>query len=121
MQQFPFPKPIVKGVGAFTPPTQGITTKAARQVLGELLDGAESGVPVTTERIDQIIDAKGLRIPPPEVLAECVASVVKENPDAVADVRSGRTQAVNVLVGKVLAILRGAEPTAVRSAILESI
>jgi aspartyl-tRNA(Asn)/glutamyl-tRNA(Gln) amidotransferase subunit B len=74
----------------------------------------ETGQPVET-----IVEARGLRqISDTHALGSIVDGVIAANPDAVADVRAGKAQAIGFLVGQVMKATRGQANAAVAKAAL---
>ena len=90
-----------------------LNDKLARQVIEGVLAG--EGGP------DQIVEARGLAVVSDEgALAKAVDDAIAANPDVVAKIRSGKTQAAAVLVGAVMKATRGqADAARVRELILE--
>jgi len=81
----------------------------------EVLDAhAATGDPVGV-----IVDRLGLRqISDSDALGKVVEEVIAANPDAVADVRAGKAQAIGFLVGQVMKATRGQANAAVAQAAL---
>jgi len=81
----------------------------------EVLDAhAASG-----DRVTAIVDRLGLRqISDADALGRIVDEVIAANPDAVADVRAGKGQAVGFLVGQVMKATRGQANASVAQAAL---
>jgi aspartyl-tRNA(Asn)/glutamyl-tRNA(Gln) amidotransferase subunit B len=90
-----------------------LNDKLARQVIEGVLAG--EGGP------DQIVEARGLAVVSDEgALANAVDDAIAANPDVVAKIRSGKTQAAGVLVGAVMKATRGqADAARVLELILE--
>ncbi len=90
-----------------------LNDKLARQVIEGVLAG--EGGP------DQIVEARGLAVVSDEgALAKAVDDAIAANPDVVAKIRSGKTQAAGVLVGAVMKATRGqADAARVLELILE--
>jgi aspartyl-tRNA(Asn)/glutamyl-tRNA(Gln) amidotransferase subunit B len=73
----------------------------------------------TGETIGAIVDRLGLRqISDAGALGQIVDEVIAANPDAVADVRAGKAQAIGFLVGQVMKATRGQANAAVAQAAL---
>jgi aspartyl-tRNA(Asn)/glutamyl-tRNA(Gln) amidotransferase subunit B len=73
----------------------------------------------TGEGVDAIVTRLGLRqISDAGALGKVVDEVIAANPDAVADVRAGRAQAIGFLVGQVMKATRGQANAAVAQAAL---
>lgn len=72
-----------------------INAKAAREVLAELFDSAESP--------EAIVEARGFRqVSDPLAFAALVDKVIEQQPAAVADFRNGQVKALGFLVGQVM-------------------
>ena len=111
-----------------------ITEKAAVEVIRTVLD---QGVPphdkkvkvpsprliVSTENVVlKIIEEQALHIVPEEQVTTAVKQAIEENPQAVADYRSGKKGALNFLVGQVMKKTRGrADPTLTNRLIQEQL
>jgi len=73
----------------------------------------------TGDAIGAIVDRLGLRqISDADALGRIVDEVIAANPDAVADVRAGKAQAIGFLVGQVMKATRGQANAAVAQAAL---
>jgi aspartyl-tRNA(Asn)/glutamyl-tRNA(Gln) amidotransferase subunit B len=84
---------------------------SARQVLDAHVESGEG--------IDAIVARLGLRqISDADALGAIVDEVIAANPDAVADVRAGKGQAIGFLVGQVMKATRGQANAAVAQAAL---
>ena len=90
-----------------------INRTSAREVLDE---HASSGDPVGA-----IVDRRGLRqISDSDALGKVVDEVIAANPDAVADVRAGKGQAIGFLVGQVMKATRGQANAAIAQAAIRA-
>jgi aspartyl-tRNA(Asn)/glutamyl-tRNA(Gln) amidotransferase subunit B len=79
---------------------RAITTGAARQVLGRLVE--EGGHPRA------VVEAEGLAaMDGGDELAEIVAAAIEANPDAAAQIRAGKGQAIGPIVGFVMRETKG--------------
>jgi aspartyl-tRNA(Asn)/glutamyl-tRNA(Gln) amidotransferase subunit B len=88
-----------------------INRTSAREVLEAHAQGGEP--------VGAIIDRLGLRqISDTDALGRIVDEVIAANPDAVADVRAGKGQAIGFLVGQVMKATRGQANAAVAQAAL---
>jgi aspartyl-tRNA(Asn)/glutamyl-tRNA(Gln) amidotransferase subunit B len=73
----------------------------------------------TGDPVGAIVDRLGLRqISDADALGQIVDEVIAANPDAVADVRAGKAQAIGFLVGQVMKATRGQANAAVAQAAL---
>jgi aspartyl-tRNA(Asn)/glutamyl-tRNA(Gln) amidotransferase subunit B len=90
-----------------------LNDRLARDVIDAVLAG--EGDP------DEIVEARGLAVVSDEgALTKAVDEAIAANPDVVARIRAGRTQAAGVLVGAVMKATRGkADATRVRELIME--
>jgi len=90
-----------------------ISSSAAQTVLKEMFDtGIDPSHIVETKELKQVSDEGSL--------AEIVKKVIKDNPKAIKDYRSGKEKALKFLVGKAMAISRGqANPEVVEKLLTE--
>jgi len=90
-----------------------LNDKLARQVIDAVLAG--EGTP------DDVVEARALAVVSDEsALAAAVDEAIAANPDVVAKIRDGKTQAVGVLVGAVMKATQGqADAARVRELILQ--
>ena len=101
-----------------------ITKKAAVEGIRTVLVRSDENI---TLRVDEkavleIIDKAGLRIAPAEETITAVKQAIEENPQAVEDYHSGKTGALNFLVGRVMKKTRGrADPTLTNRLIREQL
>jgi aspartyl-tRNA(Asn)/glutamyl-tRNA(Gln) amidotransferase subunit B len=73
----------------------------------------------TGDPVGAVVDRLGLRqISDAGALGRIVDEVIAANPDAVADVRAGKAQAIGFLVGQVMKATRGQANAAVAQAAL---
>ena len=97
-----------------------ITTKSGRDVFSGLLTDADDGRTPSVERIDELIDAKGLAIiADTGQLQSAVDAVIARNPKAVEDFKGGKQQAVGKLIGEVIREVKGADAKVVRQMLVE--
>lgn len=97
-----------------------ITNKSGREVLSVLLEDADEDRPVTTDRIEAIIEERGLAvIADTGALDEAVNAAIAESPKAVEDFKAGKQQAVGAVIGKVMRSAKGADPQTVRELIIK--
>jgi aspartyl-tRNA(Asn)/glutamyl-tRNA(Gln) amidotransferase subunit B len=88
-----------------------LSRASGREVLEEHVTAGRS--------VGQIVDERGLRqISDAGALGAIVDEVIAANPDAVADVRAGKDQAIRFLVGQVMKATRGQANAAVAQAAL---
>lgn len=99
-----------------------ITIKSAREVFMELLVENPSRRPISSAHIDQIIAEKGLAlVTDTGELERVIGEVIGKNPKAVADFKSGKQAAVGALIGQVMKAVKGADPQAVRTMLIEKL
>jgi aspartyl-tRNA(Asn)/glutamyl-tRNA(Gln) amidotransferase subunit B len=89
-----------------------ITPNSAKEILDIL--ALEGGDP------DAIIEKRGLKVQRDEsLIAKAVGEVLDQNPQAVADYRSGKEKAFGFLMGRTMAALKGrADPAQVREMLI---
>ena len=90
-----------------------ITPNSAKEVLDIL--ALEGGDP------DAIIEKRGLKVQRDEnLIAKAVGEVLDQNPQAVADYRSGKEKAFGFLMGRIMAALKGrSDPAQVREMLIQ--
>ncbi len=77
-----------------------ISSRVAKDLIVRMIDtGLDPREIVKTESLGQISDEAGLH--------ELVVKILKENPKAAGDLKSGKDQAVMFLIGKAMAALKG--------------
>ncbi len=91
-----------------------ITGRVAKEILPEVMEGADP---------ERIVEERGLKAVTDEgALRELVAKVVAENPRVVEQIKAGKTKAINALLGQVMKATRGtAPPDLVRRLLEEAI
>lgn len=96
-----------------------ITNKSAREVFAELLTGVETGVEVSSVRMDRIIDDKGLAlVTDTGELSAVIDAVIAGNKEAVTAFQAGKQGAVGPLIGQVMSQVKGADPKMVRQMLI---
>jgi len=91
-----------------------ITTKQAKDILKVMFETGESP--------ENILGQGNFNLIEDEVLHQAVEDVLKENPSAVTDFASGKTAALQFLVGKVMQKTKGgADPGEIQNKILEKL
>ncbi|MBM79269.1 MAG: Asp-tRNA(Asn)/Glu-tRNA(Gln) amidotransferase GatCAB subunit B [Planctomycetaceae bacterium] len=99
-----------------------ITIKSAREVFVDLLEGADDGAEISSDRIDQIIVDKDLEIVSDTgELDAIISDVIAKNEKAAEDFRGGKQAAIGALIGQVMRNLKGADPKQVREMLIEKI
>ncbi len=85
-----------------------ISNKIGKKLLKIMYDRSEAQVMLNKDAILAIIENEGLKqISDSGQLEEIVDRVIEENPEPVADFRSGTTKAIGFLVGQVMKATRG--------------
>jgi aspartyl-tRNA(Asn)/glutamyl-tRNA(Gln) amidotransferase subunit B len=101
-----------------------ITKKAAVEGIRTVLVRSDENISLRVDEkaVLEIIDKAGLRIAPAEETITAVKQAIEENPQAVEDYHSGKTGALNFLVGRVMKKTRGrADPTLTNRLIREQL
>jgi aspartyl-tRNA(Asn)/glutamyl-tRNA(Gln) amidotransferase subunit B len=77
-----------------------INANAAREVLGHLFD--------TDDTPEAIVSARGFRqVSDPGALDELIDTILDKHPEAVADIRAGKSKAMGFLIGQVMQVSGG--------------
>ncbi len=115
--EFPISAPVLGDLlGRIT--KKKLTTKSAREIFMDLLDGNGA----STARIDEIIAAKGLAIVEDTgAIEKVIATVIDKNAKAVADFKAGKQAAVGALIGQVMREVKGADPQKVREMLIAAL
>jgi aspartyl-tRNA(Asn)/glutamyl-tRNA(Gln) amidotransferase subunit B len=96
-----------------------MTVKSGRDVFAELLRSADDGQAVESATIDVLIDRLGLRIVRDTgALEAAIAAAIEDSPQAVADFRAGKQQALGAVIGKVMKHAKGADARTVRELLI---
>ncbi|MEW4490628.1 Asp-tRNA(Asn)/Glu-tRNA(Gln) amidotransferase subunit GatB [Thalassoglobus sp. JC818] len=99
-----------------------ITTKSGREVFSALLEEADSDQEISTNRVDEMISERGLKVVSDTgALEEAVRSAIANCSSAVEDYRAGRKQAIGAIIGQVMKQAKGADAKAVRELIIKVI
>ena len=101
-----------------------ITISSAREVFASLLAGGNGAEAPSAERIDQLIQEKGLSVVSDTgQLATVIAAVIgnESNAKAVTAFRDGKEAAVGPLIGQVMREVKGADPKLVRQMIVDEL
>ncbi len=97
-----------------------ITVKSGREVFTALLEEADSGQPISAERVDQIIAERNLKVVSDTGALEAVINaVVERSPKAVEDFKAGKQNAVGALIGQVMKEVKGADAKVVRQMLID--
>ena len=91
-----------------------ITGRAAKEILPEVIEGADP---------ERLVEERGLKAVTDEAtLRPLVERVIAENPAVVEQIKAGKTKALNALLGQVMKATRGTAPPArVRALLLEAL
>lgn len=99
-----------------------ITIKSGREVFAALLQDADNELAIGVNRIDQIIDERGLKaVSDSGALAGIIAAVIRRNEQAATDFRNGKQAAVGRLIGEVMRECKGADAKTVRAMLIEEL
>ena len=99
-----------------------ITIKSGREVFAALLQDADNELAIGVNRIDQIIDERGLKaVSDSGALAGIIAAVIGRNEQAATDFRNGKQAAVGRLIGEVMRECKGADAKTVRAMLIEEL
>ena len=99
-----------------------LTVKSGREVFQELLARAKSGTAPGAAVIDDIIREQNLAVVSDTgQLEAAVSQAMADNPQAVADFRSGKQAAIGKLIGDVMRQVKGADAKVVRQMLVERI
>ncbi len=99
-----------------------LTTKSARDVYAALREQAAADESVAAEDVDRIIAERKLEtVRDTGALEAAIAAAIAAKPDAVADVKAGKQQAVGPMIGMIMKQVAGADPKAVRELLIRAI
>jgi len=97
-----------------------LTTSSAREVFSLLVVSIDNGQPVDADRIDAIVQERGLAtVSDTGELDSVISAVIERNEKASEDFRSGKQAAIGRLIGEVMREIKGADPRTVRTRIIE--
>jgi len=97
-----------------------LTIKSAREVFTALMSEADDAKRPSIERIDAIVDERGLAIVSDSgTLEKVIDRVIANNQKAADDFRSGKQAALGALIGQVMREVKGADPKQVRQMLSE--
>jgi len=95
-----------------------LTTRSGREVFTALTDG-QGGDGAISERIEKIVEDHGLSaIADSGALETVIDAVISRNEKAAEDFRGGKDAAIGKLIGEVMQEAGGADPNAVREALI---
>ncbi len=99
-----------------------ITVKSGRELFAALLADAEQQMAPELGRIDQLIEERGLKVVSDTgALDQAIAVALAESPKAIEDFKAGKQQAVGAVIGKVMKLIKGADPAAIRERIIQKL
>ena len=105
-----------------------IVVKSAREVFAALLEDVDQALDtdqspnLQPDRVDELIEQKGLRVVQDTgALTAAIEAAIADSPKAVEDFNAGKQQAVGAIIGKVMKQVKGADPKAVREAIIATL
>ncbi len=97
-----------------------ITVKSGRELFAELLRASDEDETTDTTAVDALIDRLGLRVVRDTgALDAAITAAIESSPQAVADFRAGRQQALGAVIGKVMKQARGADAKVVRELLIQ--
>tara|TARA_B100001123_G_scaffold54975_2_gene58274 strand:- start:801 stop:1328 length:528 start_codon:yes stop_codon:yes gene_type:complete len=95
-----------------------LTTRSGREVFAALADG-DGGEGTIAERIDHIVDERGLAIVADTgALDSVIDAAIARNQQAAEDFQAGKDAAIGKLIGEVMRETGGADPKTVREALI---
>lgn len=99
-----------------------LTVKGAREVYAQLLADSDEDQSLSVDRIDNIIEEKGLKVVNDTGLLDAaIASALAESQKAIDDYKAGKQQALGAVVGKVMKLVKGADAKVVREMLIRKI
>jgi aspartyl-tRNA(Asn)/glutamyl-tRNA(Gln) amidotransferase subunit B len=99
-----------------------LTVKGAREVYAQLLADSDEDQSLSVDRIDAIIEEKGLKVVNDTGLLDAaIASALAESQKAIDDYKAGKQQALGAVVGKVMKLVKGADAKVVREMLIRKI
>ncbi len=99
-----------------------LTVKGAREVFAQLLLDDGDGRPVTLDRIEEIIEDKGLQVVHDTGLLDAaIATALADSQKAIDDYKSGKPQALGAVVGKIMKLVKGADAKVVRERLIQKL
>lgn len=99
-----------------------LTNKGAREVYAQLLLDADDEQPLSIDRINAIIDEKGLKVVNDTGLIDAaIASAIADSQKAVEDFKAGKQQAIGAVVGKIMKLVKGADAKVVREMLIKKL
>ncbi len=95
-----------------------LTTRSGREVFGALVEG-DGGKGTVAVRIDRIVEARGLSVVADTgALDSVIDAAISRNQQAAEDFQAGKDAAIGKLIGEVMREAGGADPQAVREALI---
>ena len=99
-----------------------LTIKGAREVYAQLRLDSDEERTITTERIDAIIEEKGLKVVNDTGLLDAaIATALADSPKAVEDFKAGKQQALGAVLGKIMKLVKGADAKVVRERLIQKL
>ncbi|MEX0587122.1 MAG: hypothetical protein WD176_10785 [Pirellulales bacterium] len=118
IEEFPITADVLAAILARND-SSAITVKSGRELFGELLRRHDEEDSPPEVNIDMLIDERGLRlVSDGGELDAAIESAVAGSPQAVADFRAGKQQALGAIIGKIMRDVRGADAKAVRERLI---
>lgn len=97
-----------------------ITNKSAREIYGLLKEKAAAGEAITADLINQLAEERQV-VTDTSALEGAISAAMEARPDAIADVKAGKMQAVGPMIGMVMKQVSGADPKTVREMLIKAI
>ena len=102
--------------------TERITTKSAREIYGALRTSASNEESISAADVDRLILERALEIVRDTgALDAAIAAAVLSRPEAAADFRAGKQNAIGPLIGMIMKQVGGADPKQVRERLVAAI
>ncbi len=102
--------------------TERITTKSAREIYGALRTSASNEESISAADVDRLILERDLEIVRDTgALDAAIAAAVLSRPEAAADFRAGKQNAIGPLIGMIMKQVGGADPKQVRERLVAAI
>ena len=99
-----------------------LTNSGTREVYAQLLLDADEGRVISVERINAIIEEKGLKVVNDTGLLDAaIATALADRPKAVEDFKAGKQQALGAVLGKIMKLVKGADAKVVRERLIQKL
>ena len=117
------PVTVERGTPAVSQPTPShIHALVADNVTAGTPTISSPKLTITIERIDAIIDEKGLKVVNDTGLLDAaIATALADSPKAIEDFKAGKQQALGAVLGKIMKLVKGADAKVVRERLLQKL